>query len=121
MAQFTLYAHRGPGPNPYKVAILLEKLGLSYEVVSLVFGEAEDGVKGAKFLKINANGRVPALVDHQNNDFTIWESGAILYYLCEKYDKDGKFFGKDVNEKALTMQVSVSASDLCESPSPSND
>lgn len=106
MAQFTIYSHRGPGPNPLKVAILLEKLGLSYDVVPLDFGDdAEKGVKG-KFLKVNPNGRVPALVDHQNNDFTVWESGAILLYLVAKYDKDGKYLGKTPEEQAITNQVS---------------
>lgn len=106
MAQFTLYSHLGPGPNPLKVAILLEKLGLSYDVVPLVFGDdPEKGVKG-KFLKINPNGRVPALVDHQNKDFTVWESGAILLYLVGKYDKEGKFLGKTVEEQTITHQVS---------------
>ncbi len=67
MSQFTLYSHRGPGPNPLKVALLLEYLGLSYDVVALDFGDdPEKGTKGAKFTKINPNGRVPALVDHQN-------------------------------------------------------
>jgi hypothetical protein len=74
--QFTLYSHKGvrmrracpaaplltlapqPGPNPLKPAILMEKLGLEYEVIPLVFGDdAETGVKGAKFLKVNPNGR----------------------------------------------------------------
>ncbi|PWN22627.1 glutathione S-transferase [Microstroma glucosiphilum] len=104
MAQFTLYSHRGPGPNPLKVAIVLEKLGLSYEVVALDFGDDhEKGVKG-KFLQLNPNGRVPALVDHQQNDFVVWESGAILFYLAAQYDKQGKFFGKDVQEQTITMQ-----------------
>lgn len=103
--QVTLYSHRGPGPNPFKVAILLEKLGLEYEVVALDFGDdAENGVKGKKFLAVNPNGRVPAIVDHQANDFVVWESGAILYYLVEKYDKEGKFFGKSIDEKTTTMQ-----------------
>lgn len=96
----------GSGPNPLKVAILLEKLGLAYEVVPLDFGPDPDkGVKGKKFLKINPNGRVPALVDHKNSDFTVWESGAILYYLAEQYDSQGKYFGKDIKEKTVTMQV----------------
>ncbi|PWN43166.1 glutathione S-transferase [Ceraceosorus guamensis] len=107
MAQFTLYSHKGPGPNPLKVAILLEKLGLSYDVVPLVFGPGDgqnEGVKGEKFLKVNPNGRVPALVDHQNSDFTIWESGAILLYLIDKYGQDGSFGGKTPEERAVVNQ-----------------
>lgn len=104
-AQFTLYSHKGPGPNPLKIAILLEKLGLDFDVVDLDFGDdPKRGVKSERFLKVNPNGRVPALVDHNKNDFTVWESGAILYYLTEQYDKDGKFFGKDVTEKTIVMQ-----------------
>ena len=84
--------------------MLLENLGLTYDVIPLDFGD--DKAKGVKgdFLKINPNGRVSALVDHQNNDFVIWESGAILYYLVEKYDASGKFFGKSVDEKSIVMQ-----------------
>ena len=59
-AQYTLYSHLGPGPNPLKAAVLMEHLGISYDVVPLNFGDdPEKGVKGAKFLKINPNGRVP--------------------------------------------------------------
>jgi len=85
--QFTLYTHGG-GPNGWKVAIVLEELGLTYESVYLDFGEKEQ--KAPDFLKINPNGRIPAIVDHQNNDFIVWESLAILEYLVDKYDKDHK-------------------------------
>ncbi|KAK0544952.1 hypothetical protein OC846_005861 [Tilletia horrida] len=103
--QFTLYTHKGPGPNPPKVALALEYLGLSYELVPLVFGDnPENGVKSAKFLAINPNGRVPALVDHGNNNFTVWESGACLIYLAEKYDSEGKLYGKTPEERAITAQ-----------------
>jgi len=47
---------------------------------------------------------VPALVDHSHGDFTVWESGAILYYIAETYDTEGTFFGKNVQEKTIVMQ-----------------
>jgi len=102
MSQLTLYAHDEYGPNPPKVAILLEALNLSYNVVRLPFGVK--GVKSTEFLKINPNGRVPAFVDHSRGDFTVWESGAILYYIAEAYDTEGTFFGRNIQEKAIVMQ-----------------
>lgn len=103
--QYTLYSHRGPGPNPLKAAVLLENLGISYDVVPLDFGDdAENGVKGAKFLKLNPNGRVPCLVSNDSSGLALWESGAIMYYLCDKYDKTGQYFGKTVEERAIVMQ-----------------
>ncbi len=90
-AQYTLYSHRGPGPNPLKAAVLMENLGISYDVVPLDFGDdAEKGVKGAKFLKINPNGRVPCLVSNDSDGFSVWESGAILYYLCRQARQGGQ-------------------------------
>jgi glutathione S-transferase len=98
------HSSRFTGPNPLKVAILLEYLGLSYDVKALDFGDdPEKGVKGAAFMKVNPNGRVPALVDHQNKDLVIWESGAILYYLVDKYDTKGLFLGHTPEERAETM------------------
>lgn len=73
------------GPNPPKVAILLEELGLPYEVEDLQFPD----LKKPDFLKINPNGRMPAIQD-PNTDITLWESGAIVEYLIEKYDTQNK-------------------------------
>ncbi|KAF7916755.1 uncharacterized protein EAE98_010477 [Botrytis deweyae] len=69
------------GPNPPKVHILLEELGLPYELNPIPLTE----VKEPEYLAINPNGRVPAIQD-PNTNLTIWESGAILEYLVEKYD-----------------------------------
>ena len=103
--QYTLYSHRGPGPNPLKAAVLMEHLGISYDVIPLDFGDdSEKGVKGAKFLKINPNGRVPCLVSNDSEKFSVWESGAILYYLCDKHDAEGRFLGKNPEERAIVMQ-----------------
>lgn len=105
--QFTLYSHTG-GPNGWKVAIVLEELGLTYETVYLDFGKKEQ--KAPEYLKVNPNGRIPAIIDHHNNDFTVWESLAILEYLVEKYDKGHKISstGQDkyVELQWLAFQVS---------------
>ncbi|KAL4874867.1 glutathione S-transferase [Aspergillus karnatakaensis] len=84
----TLHAH-STGPNPYKVAIVLEFLNLPYTVKLWTFGSDEHGVKGPKFLAINPNGRVPALED-PNTSITSWESMACINYLLRVYDKDRK-------------------------------
>ncbi|PWY97338.1 glutathione S-transferase [Testicularia cyperi] len=104
-AQYTLYSHNGGGPNPPKVAVLLEHLGIDYDVVKLDFGDdPEKGVKSAKFLQINPNGRVPALVSNDSEKFAVWESGAILQYLVDKHDKAGKFSGSTPEERAVVNQ-----------------
>jgi len=46
-------------------------------------------------LKINPNGRIPAIVDHNNKDYSVFESGAVMIYLCEKYDTEEKLLPKD--------------------------
>ncbi|KZO98677.1 glutathione S-transferase [Calocera viscosa TUFC12733] len=85
--QFTLYTHAG-GPNGWKIAFVLEELGLTYESIYLDFTKGEQ--KAAAYTKYNPNGRIPAIIDHKNSDFVIWESGAILLYLVDKYDPEHK-------------------------------
>jgi glutathione S-transferase len=60
--------------------------------------------KGPEFTKLNPNGRLPALVDHSNNDFTIWESGAIMLYLVGKYDTEHKISFADFDSNATANQ-----------------
>ena len=69
------------GPNPLKVAIVLEELQIPYENVPMDLSD----VKKPDFLVVNPNGRVPAIYD-PNTDLTLWESGAIVEYLIERYD-----------------------------------
>ncbi|KAI1325777.1 glutathione S-transferase [Xylariaceae sp. FL0255] len=71
------------GPNPRKVMMILEELSLPYEVKVLEFSE----LKQPDYLAINPNGRMPAIYD-PNTDLTLWESGAIVEYLIDTYDKD---------------------------------
>ncbi|KAG9529772.1 glutathione S-transferase, partial [Aureobasidium melanogenum] len=85
----TLHAHT-TGPNPIKIAIALEKLKLPYEIKLWEFGDnPENGLKGAKFLAINENGRVPALED-PNSGVVSWESGAVMNYIRRKYDAENE-------------------------------
>ncbi|EPQ52461.1 glutathione S-transferase [Gloeophyllum trabeum ATCC 11539] len=103
--QFTLYTHK-TGVNGWKVALLLEELGL-YGKTELKYLEVDDNkneVKASPHIDLNPNGRIPTLVDHSNNDFVIWESCAILLYLVEKYDKGGGFTVSDHNEKYKQLQ-----------------
>ncbi|KAL3470260.1 glutathione S-transferase [Aspergillus californicus] len=80
----TLHGH-GPSPNPWKVAFILEELGLPYE---WKYSDNKQ-IKEEPFLSINPNGRLPAIED-PNTGITLWESGAILEYLVETYDKEHK-------------------------------
>ena len=69
-------------PNGYKVPIMLEELGLPYEIIPVDIHKGEQ-LKPA-FLAMNPNNKIPVLVDGKT---TVFESGAILIYLGEKYAK----------------------------------
>ena len=69
-------------PNGHKVSITLEELALPYTVHPLDLSAGDQ--KKPEFLKLNPNGRIPAIVDRSNGDFPIFESGAIMLYLAER-------------------------------------
>ncbi|MDI1492542.1 MAG: glutathione S- transferase, nitrogen catabolite repression regulator [Ramalina farinacea] len=88
------------GPNPPKVGFILEELALSYETVRVALSD----VKGAEYVAINPNGRLPAIYD-PNTDITLWESDAILEYIIERYDTDHKLsFAPGTPEYYYTKQ-----------------
>ncbi|KAI0730369.1 glutathione S-transferase [Fomitopsis betulina] len=99
--QFTLYTHKG-GPNGWKVAFVLTELGLTYESVYLDFNKLEQ--KEPEYTKHNPNGRIPTLIDHKNNDFTVWESNAIIVYLVEKYDTAHRISAATPEDKIKQLQ-----------------
>ena len=83
-------------PNGWKVSITLEELGLPYTVHLLDFAKNEQ--KAPDFVKINPNGRIPAITD---DGFAIFESGAIMIYLAEK---TGKLMPGDVQGRSKVIQ-----------------
>ncbi|MDG1582005.1 glutathione S-transferase N-terminal domain-containing protein [Pseudomonas sp. GOM6] len=83
-------------PNGHKVSIALEELGLPYQVHALSFDKKEQ--KTPEFLRINPNGRIPAIVD---DGFAVFESGAILIYLAEK---TGRLMPSDAQGRSLVLQ-----------------
>ncbi|MFP5383240.1 MAG: glutathione S-transferase family protein [Gammaproteobacteria bacterium] len=86
-------------PNGHKVSIALEEMGLPYSVRALKLMQLEQ--KQSWFLAINPNGRIPAIIDHDNDDFAVFESGAILVYLAEK---TGRFLPADAKGRSRVLQ-----------------
>ncbi|NGN96515.1 glutathione S-transferase [Grimontia sp. S25] len=86
-------------PNGYKISIALEEMGLPYEYHALDLMAADQ--KKPEYLAINPNGRIPAIVDKDNDDFAVFESGAILIYLAEK---TGKFLPSEPKKKSQVLQ-----------------
>ena len=79
-------------PNPTKVALCMEEMGLPYELVPVDTRKGEQHAPA--FLAINPNAKLPAIVD---GDATVFDSNAILLYLAEK---TGKFLpGKSPAER----------------------
>jgi glutathione S-transferase len=87
-----------PTPNGWKATITLEELSLPYTVhpVDIMAGEQ----KRPEFLRLNPNGRIPAIID-TDEDLPIFESGAIMIYLAEKSDQ---LLPRDVRGRAAVME-----------------
>ena len=86
-------------PNGLKASIMLEEVGLPYEVRRIDLRALEQMQDG--FLKLNPNGRIPVIVDHDADDFVVFESGAILVYLAEK---TGKLLPADAKGRSIALQ-----------------
>jgi GSH-dependent disulfide-bond oxidoreductase len=86
-------------PNGHKVSIALEELGLPYTLKVLDLSQGEQ--KTPAFLALNPNGRIPAIVDRDADDFAVFESGACLIYLAEK---TGQLMPRDAKGRSRVMQ-----------------
>lgn len=86
-------------PNGYKASITLEELGLDYECHTVNIGQGDQ--HKAEFLTVNPNGRIPAIVDREANNFAVFESGAILLYLAEK---SGMLLPSNAQARSVVVQ-----------------
>ncbi|MEZ4334442.1 MAG: glutathione-dependent disulfide-bond oxidoreductase [Myxococcota bacterium] len=91
VGQHPLQLHSLATPNGVKVTILLEELlaigrtGAEYDAYLINIGEGDQF--GSGFVEINPNSKIPALLDRSTSPPTrVFESGAILLYLAEKFD-----------------------------------
>jgi GST-like protein len=103
MADRTIDLYTHATPNGYKISIMLEEVGLPYRIrlVDLMKGEQLK----PEFLALNPNNKVPVIVDPDGpggSRVTLFESGAILFYLARK--TDSALLPADLSGAALVMQ-----------------
>jgi GST-like protein len=94
-----LQLYSTPTPNGVKVSIMLEEIGLPYEVHRVDIGANESWTP--EFLSLNPNGKIPAILDPngpQGRPLALFESGAILLYLAEK---TGKLLPEDARYETI--------------------
>ena len=91
--------YTAPTPNGWKASVALEELGTPYEVHAINFSKDEQKTDG--FLAICPNGRIPAIVDRDNDNFAVFESGALLIYLAEQA---GRLLPTDMKGRSEVIQ-----------------
>ena len=91
--------YTAPTPNGHKASVTLAELELPYETHAVNLGENEQ--KEERFLALNPNGRIPVIVDRDEDDFVVFESGAIMIYLAEKA---GRLLAGDPKRRSRAIQ-----------------
>src|SRR5256714_2130867 len=95
--------HYAPTPNGWKISIMLEELGLPYQVIPVNIRAGEQF--RPEFLAISPNNRIPAIVDRAPSDggepVPVFETGAILIYLA---DKAARFLPKETRSRSRVME-----------------
>jgi GST-like protein len=94
-----IHLYTASTPNGHKVSCMLEAIEMTYEIHTINLGEGDQ--RKPEFLKISPNGRIPAIVDTDNDDLSIFESGAIMLYLAEK---SGKLIPSDIKGRAKVIE-----------------
>jgi len=91
--------YTAPTPNGWKASVTLEELGLDYDVHFVNIREGDQ--HKPEFRAINPNGRIPAIIDRDEDDFTVFESGAVMLYLAEK---TGQLMPTDAKGRSKVIQ-----------------
>jgi glutathione S-transferase len=93
-------------PNGHKASILLEEIKAAYgkDYVWQSINIMENIQKEAWFTKYSPNGRIPAIIDHDRNDFAVFEGLAILNYMTRHYDPDHKLSFADPDDASRAEQ-----------------
>ena len=99
MPQPDIHLYTANTMNGWKPLIFLHEADIDYDLTPVSFARKEQ--KAPAYLALNRNGRIPTIVDRGNDDFVVFESGAILWYLAEKY---GRFLADDPNSRSETLQ-----------------
>ena len=86
-------------PNGWKASVALEEMGIEYTAHSVNLMKGEQ--KTQEFLAMNPNGRIPVIVDRDEDDHVVFESGAIMIYLAEK---TGQFLPVSAKERSKVIQ-----------------
>lgn len=94
-----IHLYTASTPNGHKVSCMLEAIEMTYEIHTVNLGEGDQ--RKPDFLKISPNGRIPAIVDTDNDNLSIFESGAIMLYLAEK---SGKLIPSDIKGRAKVIE-----------------
>jgi len=91
-----------PTPNGWKISIMLEELGVPYDLKLINIGKGDQFAPD--FLKIAPNNRMPAIIDPEGpggEPISVFESGAILQYLGRKF---GRFYPADERKRVETEE-----------------
>lgn len=91
--------YTAPTPNGHKASCTLEALEMEYETHFVNISEGEQ--KTPEFLALSPNGRIPAIVDRELDNFAVFETGAIMIYLAEKA---GRLLPTDVKGRSKVIQ-----------------
>ncbi len=98
MSQPDIHLYTAATMNGYKPVIFLEEAGVPYDLTHINFSKQEQ--KAPDYLKLNPNGKIPTIIDRAE-DRAIFESGAILWHLANKYRQ---FLPEDPIKRSEVMQ-----------------